>query len=145
MRINMWVAGNLHVPYLSASEMSHYKALYKSTYTLLYFDVYALLKAVDKWQQHCWSVPTFWKHETDINKPKMNVLLPSVLWHCKLRIRKSIWPVKNWVTRCWYGCLSGRDADDCIWPSWRHCHPIICSFIKIQNGLTCGASLAGWC
>jgi len=24
----------------------------------------------------------------------------------------------------------------CIWSSWCHCHHIICSFIKIQNGLT---------
>jgi len=34
-------------------------------------------------------------------------LLPSVLWHCWLSMRKSIWPVKNWVMRCWHGYLSG--------------------------------------
>jgi len=27
-------------------------------------------------------------------------------WHCWLGIRKSIRPVKNWVMRCWHGCLS---------------------------------------
>jgi len=34
-------------------------------------------------------------------------LLPSVLRHCLLGIRKSIWPVENWVVRCWHGRLSG--------------------------------------
>jgi len=29
-----------------------------------------------------------------------NYYLPSVLWHCWLGIRKSIWPVKNWVMKC---------------------------------------------
>jgi len=33
--------------------------------------------------------------------------LPSVLWCCWLGGRKGIWPVKNWVVRCWHGCLSG--------------------------------------
>jgi len=31
----------------------------------------------------------------------------SVLWHCWLGVRKSIRSVKNWVMRCWRGCLSG--------------------------------------
>jgi len=34
-------------------------------------------------------------------------LLPSVLWCCLLGIRRSMWPVKNWVMRCWHGYLSG--------------------------------------
>jgi len=34
-------------------------------------------------------------------------LRTSVLWHCWLGSRKGIWPVKNWVVRCWCGCLSG--------------------------------------
>jgi len=34
-------------------------------------------------------------------------ILPSVLWHCLLGIRKNIRPVKNWVMRCWCGYLSG--------------------------------------
>jgi len=34
-------------------------------------------------------------------------MVPSVLWHCRLGARKSIRPVKNWVMRCWWGCLSG--------------------------------------
>ena len=33
-------------------------------------------------------------------------VLPSVLWHCWLVIRKSIRPVKIWVMRCWCGYLS---------------------------------------
>jgi len=36
-----------------------------------------------------------------------NIELPSVLWHCWLGIRKSIRLIKNWVTRCWHGYLSG--------------------------------------
>jgi len=32
--------------------------------------------------------------------------LPSVLRHCWLGIRKSTWPVKNWVMRCLHGYLS---------------------------------------
>jgi len=35
------------------------------------------------------------------------VLLPLVFWHCWLGIRKNILPVKDWVMRCWNGCLSG--------------------------------------
>jgi len=34
-------------------------------------------------------------------------LLTYLLRHCWLGIMKSIRPVKNWVTRCWRGCLSG--------------------------------------
>jgi len=38
----------------------------------------------------------------------MSKVLPSVLWHCWLVVRKSIWPVKKkWVMRCWRGYLSG--------------------------------------
>jgi len=33
--------------------------------------------------------------------------VPSVLWHCWLGIRNSIWPVLNWVMRCWRRYLSG--------------------------------------
>ena len=32
--------------------------------------------------------------------------MPSVLWHCWLGVRKSIPPVKNWVTRCWCGWVT---------------------------------------
>jgi len=32
--------------------------------------------------------------------------LPSLLWHCWLGVRKSIWPVKNWVIKCWHCCMS---------------------------------------
>ena len=30
-----------------------------------------------------------------------------VRWHCLLGNRKIIWPIKNWVMRCWFHCLSG--------------------------------------
>ena len=33
--------------------------------------------------------------------------MPSVLWRCWLGGRKGIWPVKNFVVRCWRGYLSG--------------------------------------
>ena len=34
-------------------------------------------------------------------------IMPSVLSHCWLGGRKGMWPVKNWVTGCWHGYLSG--------------------------------------
>ena len=37
----------------------------------------------------------------------MYQIVPSMLWRCWLGIRKSIWPAKNWVMRCWCGYLSG--------------------------------------
>jgi len=40
------------------------------------------------------------------------VLLPSVLWHCWLGVRKSIWPIENWVMGYWRGYLSG------VWSKW---------------------------
>ena len=36
-----------------------------------------------------------------------STFLPSVLSHCYFSVRKSIHPVKNWVMRCFCGCLSG--------------------------------------
>ena len=40
---------------------------------------------------------------------------PSVLWHCWLDVRKSIWPVRNWVMRCWRGYLS---VARCKWSAY---------------------------
>ena len=46
--------------------------------------------------------------QSDLFFVKFDVkLMPSVLLHCWLHIRKSIRPVINWVMRCWLGCLSG--------------------------------------
>ena len=63
--------------------------------------------------------------------------LPSVLWHCWLDIRKSSWPAKNWVTRCWHGYLSGAR---CEWfasgPADALATTSSSCFIKIQIGLT---------
>jgi len=38
-------------------------------------------------------------------------ILPSVLWHCWLGVRKSIRPVKKWVMRCWHDCLEWGSDD----------------------------------
>ena len=40
--------------------------------------------------------------------------MPSVLWHCWLGGRNSIWHVKNWVVGCRRGCLSGARCSVCI-------------------------------
>jgi len=52
------------------------------------------------------------------------VSLPSVLWHCWLGIRKSIWPINvDWWCVCVVICLD-RGADCLhIWSSWCHCIP----------------------
>jgi len=54
--------------------------------------------------------------------------------------RKGIWPVKNIrVVGCWCGCLSGARCRLALWPSWCHCHPLVCvslsrSFLMIEQG-----------
>jgi len=52
------------------------------------------------------------KDDCHIYDKPMNCELPSVLWHCWLRITKSIWPKKIWVMRCWQGFLT---AARCKW------------------------------
>jgi len=42
---------------------------------------------------------------------------------------------KNRVMRYWHCYLSGARFI-CIWSGWCHCHPIIFSTSKIQNGLS---------
>jgi len=51
-----------------------------------------------------------------------------------LGIRKSIRPVKNPSDEvlAWF-CVWSKVQMICIWSSWRHCHPIISWFVKIQN------------
>jgi len=39
---------------------------------------------------------------------QISILLFSVLWHGWLDVRKSIWPIKNWVMKCWRGYLPGH-------------------------------------
>ena len=53
--------------------------------------------------------------------------VPSVLWRCWLGGRKGIWPVKDWVVRCWHGYLSGAR---CIWSSGCHCHSLSLASVK---------------
>jgi len=47
-----------------------------------------------------------WPHITHDLTAICTRVLPSVLWHCWLGVRKSIRPVKNWVMRWWHGYLS---------------------------------------
>ena len=51
-------------------------------------------------------------------------VLPSVLWHCWLVVRKSIWPVKKFSddVLVWLSLWSEVQIV-CIWSSWCHCHP----------------------
>jgi len=77
------------------------------------------------------------------------VMLPSVLWHHSLDIRKSIRTAKR--TKWWGAgvviCLQQGANDLHIWSSWCHCHchPIISCFIKIQAGLTFLVPFYGGC
>jgi len=68
------------------------------------------------------------------------LFLPWVLSHCWLGALKSIRPVKNWLMRCWRGCVCSEVQMFCIWSSWCHWHPIISCFIKIPEWL-----IAFWC
>ena len=61
-------------------------------------------------------------------------ILPSVLWHCWLGVRKSIRPVKNWVVRCWHGYLS---RVSCKWyacgPADATASPSLLASLKTQT------------
>ena len=59
----------------------------------------------------------------------------SMLCHCWLGIRKTVWSVKNLsdVMLAWLSVWSEKQMI-CMWYSWYHCHPIVSCFIKIQNG-----------
>ena len=50
-------------------------------------------------------------------------LVPSVLWHCCLGVRKNIQPVKieQWGVDVIISLVWGTDS--LIWSSWCHCHP----------------------
>jgi len=53
----------------------------------------------------------------------------SVLWHCWLGGRKGIWPVKNCVVGCWRDYV-WSEVQNCIWPSWCHCHSLSLASVK---------------
>jgi len=58
------------------------------------------------------------------------VLVPSVIWHCWLGVRKSIRPVKTSdVVLVWLSVWSDVPVI-CIWSSWCHCHPTSCASLK---------------
>jgi len=59
--------------------------------------------------------------------------MPSLLCCCWLGVRKSIWPVKNRVMRCWHDYLSGaRCIMRVVQLMPLPLHHLF--FIKIQNG-----------
>jgi len=64
-------------------------------------------------RRHNWAQPGIWTNRITARflqfyyKTVITQLLPSVLWHCRLGVRKSIWPVKVSLMKCWCGCLSG--------------------------------------
>jgi len=66
----------------------------------------------------------------------LHYYMPSMFWYCWLGIRKSIWPVKTWVMRCWHGCLSVSEVQINVLHMVQILSPIFSCFIKIQNGLT---------
>ena len=61
--------------------------------------------------------------------------VPLVLWHCRLGVRKSIWPVKK-VMRCWCGYLSGATCRLFAYGPLSSQKPIMSCLINIQNVLT---------
>jgi len=53
------------------------------------------------------------------------IILPSLLWHCWLGIKKSIQPIKiEWWGASLVICLERKVQMICIWSSWCHCHPL---------------------
>ena len=62
--------------------------------------------------------------------------MPSVLWLCWLGVRKSIWPVKIWVMRCWHGYLLEQSANSLHMVQLMSLPPHHLCFSKIQNGLS---------
>jgi len=69
--------------------------------------------------------------------------MPSVLWHCRLRIRRSIQPVKSWETRCWCGYQSGARCR----LSWCHSIPkpiTSCLSLNLDWFYLSGTGLPRW-
>ena len=59
----------------------------------------------------------------------MHLQLPSVLWHGWLGSRKSVRPVKTE----WWGAgvvIWSEVQQNCIWPSWCHCHSLTLASVK---------------
>jgi len=65
-------------------------------------------------------------------------------WHCWLGIKNSIWPVRNWVIRCWCGYLSGAR---CKWfaygPANATATPFSLAPVKSRMVYLSGAGLPG--
>ena len=63
--------------------------------------------------------------------------VPSLLWHCWLGVRKSIWPIKklNDEVLVWLSLWSEVQIV-CIWSSWCHYHPqTLSSFASFKSRL----------
>ena len=77
-----------------------------------------------------------WKHDLQYWVPVVCVL-PSVLWHYLLGVRKSIRPIKKltYEALAWLSVWS-KVQMICIRSSWCQRHPKISYFIKIHIGLT---------
>ena len=56
--------------------------------------------------QYCIFIVTCWFYSY-ITCVHLFISVPSMLWRCWFGVRKTIRLVKNWVTRCWCGYLSG--------------------------------------
>jgi len=70
--------------------------------------------------------------------------LPSVLWHCWLDIRKSIWPVKNFSDKMLAGLSVWSEVlMISIWFSWCHCHPSYRASLKSRMVYLSGAGYPG--
>jgi len=70
--------------------------------------------------------------------------LPSVLWHCWLSIRKSIWPVKNWVMRCLCDYLSGSKCKWFAGPADATVTPSSFAWLKFSTVLPLVPVYPGW-
>jgi len=116
--------------YLHLCNLSTNKCLHHFVHATLYsttFAVYPLLTTSTLY----WIITNTSTTYINCNVPGIFVhfqvmhLVPSVLRHCWLGVRKSIRPVKNWVMRYWHGYLSG------VWCKWFASHPLTVSWFMI--------------
>ena len=65
----------------------------------------------------------------------LSSILPSVLWRCWLGGRKGIRPVKKLSggVLAWLSVWS--EVQNCIWPSWCHCHSLSLASVKSRRVL----------
>ena len=61
--------------------------------------------------------------------------MPSVLWHCWLAVRKSIWPVKISDKGLVSSSIWSEVEIVCMWSSWCHCRPSPSSLASFKSRL----------